>query len=250
MTDGSEATMTDRASRVLVVDDDPTNRLKMGMAVNRLGLAVTTADNGQQALAILGQTSHDLVLLDIMMPEMDGYELLSIMKSDSKLRDIPVLMISALDDLDAVVKAIKLGAEDHLPKSFDSVLLQARIGACLEKKRLRDQETEYLRQVEKLTSAAALIESDGFDPGSLSLDELALRQDALGQLARVFVGMAAEVYSREQQLKSRVQQLEIEIDRTRQERHVNSITGTDYFRELRERAGSLRGLLHDSPSES
>jgi DNA-binding response OmpR family regulator len=179
-----------------------------------------------------------------MMPEMDGYEVLAHMKADSRLRDIPVIVISALDEMDSIVKGIELGAEDYLPKTFDPVLLRARIGACLEKKRFRDQEIEYLRQVERLTEAAAAVEAERFDPDSLA--EVSARADALGQLARVFQGMAREVYAREQRLKQQVQKLRIEIDRARQARQVTEITGTDYFQDLRSRASNLRHMFEAS----
>jgi DNA-binding response OmpR family regulator len=103
--------------------------------------------------------NFDLLLLDIMMPELNGYEVLRHLKADSHLRDIPVIMISALDDMDSIVRCIKLGAEDHLPKPFDPVLLRARIGASLEKKRLRDQEIEYLHNVDHVIAAAAAVEA-------------------------------------------------------------------------------------------
>jgi class 3 adenylate cyclase len=103
------------------------------------------AASGRAALELVRQRPCDLVLLDVMMPEMDGYEMLRRLKADPELRHIPVLMISALDELDSVVRGIELGAEDYLPKPFDPVLLRARIGACLEKKRLRDREVEHVR---------------------------------------------------------------------------------------------------------
>src|SRR5439155_26919518 len=99
----------------------------------------------------------------------------------------------------SVVRCIEMGAEEYLPRPFNPVLLQARIGACLEKKRLRDQEVLYLQQVARVTAAAAAIEADTFDPDSLG--EIAGRPDALGQLARVFQRMAREVYARQQRLK-------------------------------------------------
>ena len=105
----------------------------------------------------------DLVLLDILMPEMDGYQVLKQMKEDKTLREVPVIVISAMDDMESVVKGIELGAEDYLPKTFDPVLLRARIGACLEKKRLRDQEVDYLHNVARVTDAAAAVEAEIFD---------------------------------------------------------------------------------------
>jgi class 3 adenylate cyclase/CheY-like chemotaxis protein len=108
---------------------------------------VPTAAGGRAALAALATTPVDLVLLDVMMPDLDGYGVLQQLKADPARRDIPVLMISALDDMDSVVRCIQLGADDYLGKPFDPVLLQARIGACLEKKRLHDQEARHRREL-------------------------------------------------------------------------------------------------------
>src|SRR5512138_3095844 len=119
---------------ILIVDDLRTNRLSLSFGLKQQGHTVAEAENGRQALEMLRAESFDLVLLDILMPEMDGYEVLEQMKKDSVLRDVPVIVISAQDELESVVRGIELGAEDYLPKSFDPVLLKARIGACLEKK--------------------------------------------------------------------------------------------------------------------
>jgi hypothetical protein len=110
-------------------------------------------------------------------------------------------------------------------------------------KMTRDQEIAYLRQVERLTEAAAVIEAETFDPDSLGLEGVTARPDALGQLARVFQRMAREVHAREQRLKQQVQELRIEVDKARQRQQVSKITGTDYFRELRGKASDLRNLL-------
>jgi len=96
----------------------------------------------------MSESPFDLVLLDIMMPVLNGYEVLEEMREDPRLRHIPVIVISAIDEIESTVKCIKLGAEDYLSKPFNPVLLRARVGACLEKKRLRDQEQEYLKQIE------------------------------------------------------------------------------------------------------
>lgn len=133
---------------ILVVDDLRTNRLKLSLGLKQQGHTVAEAENGRQALEMLRSQSFDLVLLDIIMPEMDGYEVLEHMKKDAALRDIPVIVISAQDELESVVRGIELGAEDYLPKSFDPVLLRARIEACLEKKRLRDKEQAYIREIQ------------------------------------------------------------------------------------------------------
>jgi DNA-binding response OmpR family regulator len=185
----------------------------------------------------------DLILLDIMMPEMSGYEMLGHLKADARLRDIPVIMISALDEVETVVRCIELGAEDYLPKPFDPVLLRARIGACLEKKRLRDQEIEYLRNVDRVTAAAAAVEAGKFDVATI--EGVAQRSDELGQLARVFGRMAREVHAREQRLKQEVRQLRIEIDETRTARQVAEITETDYFQDLQKQVDKLRFRADD-----
>ena len=132
---------------LLLVDDDASNRDLLARRLRRQGHTVTLAESGQQALALLCKHPFDLVLLDMLMPKMDGDVVLQQLKETPSLRDIPVIMISAMDDLDSVVKCILLGAEDYLSKPFNPVLLQARIGAALEKKRLRDQEQVYLEQI-------------------------------------------------------------------------------------------------------
>ena len=135
------------SSRLLVVDDNESNRDMLSRRLKQQGYDVSTAESGHQALEWVATQPVDLVLLDVMMPEMDGYEVLERLKADSTWRDIPVIMISALDEIASVVRCIERGAEDYLPKPFDPVLLRARIGACLEKKRLRDQEVRHLHEL-------------------------------------------------------------------------------------------------------
>jgi DNA-binding response OmpR family regulator len=226
---------------LLVVDDSEINRDILCRHLKRQGHAVVVAENGLQALELIETHRFDIVLLDVMMPEMDGYQVLQRLKSHAAWRDIPVIMISALDDIDSVVRCIEMGAEDYLPKPFDPVLLRARIGACLEKKRLRDQEVEYLRNVACVTAAAAAVEAGEFEPESLV--DVARRPDSLGQLARVFQRMAREVYAREQRLKQQLQELRIELSEARQARQVAEITETDYFRQLQAEAQNLRKIL-------
>lgn len=140
--------MTTNQGHLLVVDDSPINRKLLTRALEAQGHFVTTAEDGLQALERLQtDTSIDIVLLDIQMPELDGYQTLAQIKQTSTLRHLPVIMISAVDELDSVVRCIELGADDYLPKPFNPVLLRARIGACLEKKRLRDQEQAYLMRI-------------------------------------------------------------------------------------------------------
>ncbi|NER34822.1 MAG: response regulator [Oscillatoria sp. SIO1A7] len=141
--------MTFEGISVLVVDDAQTNRNLLGHRLKKQGYSVSLAGNGVEALESIRSQPFDLVLLDVMMPQMNGYEVLEILKADSALRHIPVIMISAVDQLDSVVKCIELGAEDYLPKPFNPVLLRARIGASLEKKRLRDRERAFLQQLQE-----------------------------------------------------------------------------------------------------
>ncbi len=212
--------------------------MQLKRSLEQQGHTVALAENGRQALEMLYAGRFDLVLLDILMPEMDGFEVLACLKADPARRDLPVIVISALDQMDGVIRCIGMGAEDFLPKPFDPLLLRARLGACLEKKQLRDQEVEYLQQVARVTAAAAAVETGQYAPSSL--DEVAARPDALGQLGRVFQRMAREVYAREQSLKQQVQELRIQIDEATKAREVAEITETEYFRDLVDKARRLR----------
>jgi adenylate cyclase len=135
------------AGVILVVDDNESNREILTRRLTREGHRVMAAAGGRAALDLLAAERVDVVLLDVMMPEMNGYEVLQQLKANPELRHLPVLMISSLDELDSVVRCIELGAEDYLPKPFNPVLLRARIGACLEKKRLREQEVRHLHEL-------------------------------------------------------------------------------------------------------
>ncbi len=135
------------APLILVVDDDPANRDVLSRRLARLGYETAEAADGVEALDRMAAGDIDLVLLDLMMPVMDGYGVLTRRRDDPALRDIPVLMISASDEPENVVRCIELGAEDYLPKPFDPTLLKARVGACIEKKRLHDQEKSLLETV-------------------------------------------------------------------------------------------------------
>jgi CheY-like chemotaxis protein len=242
---GSAAMPTppDGLDPVLIVDDKEVNRDVLTRQLRRQGLATAVAEDGEQALRMLQGADFDLVLLDLMMPGMTGDAVLRQIKADPRLRDIPVIMISALDEIDTVVACIELGAEDYLPKPFDPVLLRARVGACLEQKRLRDVELDYLHNVDRLTAAAAAVESGKFDPEALA--GVAERDDELGRLARVFAHMADEVRAREQRLRSQVRQLRIEINQSRTARQVAEITETDYFRDLLRKVDTLRVRADD-----
>jgi DNA-binding response OmpR family regulator len=206
--------------------------------LNKQGFATTEAANGRQALDRINDRRFDLVLLDIMMPEVDGYTVLRELKADPDLQALPVIMISAVDEMASVVRCIEMGAEDYLAKPYDPVLLQARINACLDKRRMRDQEMEYLRAVADLTAAAEAVEKGAFDPAVLA--RVAARPDTLGTLARVFEKMAAEVRAREQKLNREVARLQVEIDRAKMTDQVKGITGTAYFEQLEKKAAGLR----------
>ena len=145
----SQAPPGQLGSSILVVDDDEANRTMLARRLVRLGYKVTLAENGRRALEALQAEPFDLMLLDIQMPELNGYEVLERVKDTPFLRDIPVIVLSASDETARVARCIEMGAEDYLPKPFDPVLLQARIGVSLEKKRLRDREVSYLRQIEE-----------------------------------------------------------------------------------------------------
>jgi CheY-like chemotaxis protein len=230
--------MTERPGFVLVVDDDSVNRLILSRALEREGHHVRAVANGLEALEALHDGLFDCVLLDVLMPQMDGYQVLAHIRSDPKLRRTPVIMISALEDIQSIVRCIELGAEDYLPKPFDPVLLRARINAGLARKRLDDLEREYLEQVEHVVAAAAAVETGTFQ--SEQLDGVARRDDALGQLARVFQRMATEVRAREQRLKQEVRKLRIEIDEASAARQVAEITETAYFQDLQRKVSKLR----------
>jgi adenylate cyclase len=167
---------------ILVVDDNEGNREMLARRLARQGYDVRRAPGGREALESLRADLADLVLLDVLMPGMDGYETLSRLKADEALRDIPVLMISALDEMQSVVRCIELGAEDYLPKPFDPVLLQARIGACLEKKRLREQEVRHVRELAEWNRTL-----------EQRVQEQVAQVEQLGRLKRFFSPQLAEL---------------------------------------------------------
>jgi serine phosphatase RsbU (regulator of sigma subunit)/FixJ family two-component response regulator len=193
------AARTPGRGSVLVVDDSEANRDLLARYLRKQGHSAALAENGRQALEWVRREEFDLVLLDVMMPEVNGYEVLQRLKGDVASREIPVIMISALDEIEGVARCIEAGAEDYLPKPFNPILLRARINACLEKKRLRDLEVEYLRSVALVTDAATAVEAGTFDPNDLA--GVAGRADGLGHLARVFQRMVREMQAREQRAK-------------------------------------------------
>jgi CheY-like chemotaxis protein len=134
---------------LLVVDDNEANRDVLSRLLQRQGYHVANAENGRMALDMINQYEFDLILLDIMMPEMDGQEVLRRLKANETLHNIPVIVISAHSELDLVARCIEMGAEDYMPKPFNSTLLKARIGASLEKKRAHDREMKLFDQLQQ-----------------------------------------------------------------------------------------------------
>ena len=237
--------------RVLVVDDERLNRSILRAALGKEGHDVVEAADGREALDRLAEGGADVVLLDIVMPVMDGYETLAAIKADPDLAHVPVIIISGVDQVDSVVRCIEMGATDYLTKPFQPAILKARLDASLAAKRLRDLELEYLEQVSRVTGAAAALEAGDEDLEDLAA--VATRDDALGVLARRFESMAREVLAREARLREQVRELRIEIDQSRQARQVAEITDTDFFRDLRGRAADLRRTIRvdgtDGPGE-
>ncbi len=197
------------AARMLVVDDMEGPRKVLVRLLERLGYHVFAAEGGLQGLEIAGREQIDVIFSDIEMPECDGFAMLERLKANDATRDIPVIVVSGLDDTPNIVRCIELGAEDHLAKPFDSLLLQARVRATLERKRLRDHELSYLSRVAQLTVAAEEVESSTYTSGSLA--NLTNQNDELGRLARVFDRVVSGWQSREAGLRRRLQQFGDEI---------------------------------------
>jgi sigma-B regulation protein RsbU (phosphoserine phosphatase) len=153
-------------SRILVVDDVEMNRDVLTRRLKREGFEVVCAENGRAALEVLAASPFDLVLLDLMMPEMDGHETLTRMKADENLARIPVVMISANEEIDAIVRCIELGAEDYLGKPFNPAILRARVRSSLERKQLRDRERLYTESLAREMAIGRQIQA-GFLPETI-----------------------------------------------------------------------------------
>ena len=158
---------------ILIVDDNRVNRLMLARGLEQDGHTVAFAEHGGEALDLRRQQKFDLILLDVLMPELDGYEVLAKLKADPLLRDIPVIVTSALDELDGVVRCLEMGAEDYLTKPVNPVLLNARINASLEKKRLRDQQRELISKFATKEVADDLLTS-GFALGGQYVEASAM----------------------------------------------------------------------------
>ena len=169
---------------LLVVDDNRVNRLLVARTLEQFGHRIAFAENGRQALEVLRNRPADLVLLDIEMPEMNGYQTLEALRAEPKLRDIPVVMMSSVDEVDSVAQCIEMGAEDYLFKPVNAVLLRARVAASLEKKRLRDQQRELFRKFATAEVAEELL-ATGFALGGKHVDATVMFSDI-----RSFTGLA------------------------------------------------------------
>src|SRR6516225_5429862 len=176
--------MAEDSSRVLIADDNKVNRLLLSRSVELLGHRVMLAENGRIALEKLQSEPFDLLLLDIEMPEVDGFAVLEQLKADPQLREMPVIVTSSVEGLDNVVRCINLGAEDYLHKPVNQVLLKARIGASLEKKRLRDQQKAMVRRFVTSEVADDMLQS-GFALGGKRVHASVLFCDLRGFTALV-----------------------------------------------------------------
>ncbi|HEX8992877.1 MAG TPA: adenylate/guanylate cyclase domain-containing protein [Anaerolineales bacterium] len=183
--------MPTEPGNLLVVDDNKMNRLLIARHLEQQGHRVSHAENGKQAMTMLHAQQFDLVMLDLEMPEMDGMQVLEQLTSDAELSNIPVIIISNVEDLESVVKSIELGAEDYLHKPINPTLLRARIASSLEKKRLRDRQRELIRKFATDQVADELL-STGFSLGGKVVDATALFCDIRSFTSIAEVQTAAE----------------------------------------------------------
>jgi PleD family two-component response regulator len=194
----------DEPGRVLVVDDSGINRRLLATALTELGHQVRVAEHGRRALEMLRDDDYDVVLLDLLMPVLDGYSTLAAIKADHRLNHLPVIMVSAVHELESMVRCIDLGATDYLPKPFSAAVLRARLRSSLAAKRLRDVERDYLRRVDEVVAG-----------GPAGLVDEAGRDDVVGRLARRLRQMSREVTTREAALRAEIAALRAEVDQVR-----------------------------------
>ncbi|MBI2799856.1 MAG: response regulator [Gammaproteobacteria bacterium] len=176
--------MAERGARLLIADDNKVNRLLLARSVELQGHRVASAENGRIALDLLKREPFDLLLLDMEMPEMDGFQVMEQLAADPQLRDLPVIVTSSLEGLAHVVRCIELGADDYLHKPVNQVLLKARIDSSLEKKRLRDQQKEMVKRF-ATSEVAADLQQSGFALGGRRLHGTVMFCDIRGFTALV-----------------------------------------------------------------
>ena len=234
------APATDDAGLILVVDDNDLNRDLLSRRLLQLGHEVDQAGDGDTALRMLRRRPYDVVLLDIIMPGLDGYQVLERLQGDAELASVPVLVISALTEMDSVARCIKLGAVDFLPKNVDPVVLQARVSRSIQQKRARDREVRYLKDVTSLTVAAASVR-DGLPVDQAAIGLVAQRGDDLGELARAFGRMVDQINQREAALRMQLAEIQrLDVDAVSRSQAVAEITDSEYFQQLRAKALALR----------
>jgi len=225
---------------ILVVDDNDLNRDLLSRRLQQLGHQVDEVGDGDTALRMLRRRPYDLLLLDIIMPGLDGFQVLELLQADAELAALPVLVISALTEMDSVARCIELGAVDFLPKNVDPVVLRARVHRSLEQKRARDRETGYLKDVAQLTAAAASVR-DAQPVDAAAVDRVGERGDDLGELARAFGRMVQEINQREAALRAQLAEIHrLEVDAVSRSQAVAEITESEYFQDLRAKARALR----------
>ena len=225
--------------KILAADDDNYNLEILAKFLHKQGHVVTTVEDGVQALDALKNGSFDLVLLDIMMPNLDGFETLKRIKERDDLMSTPVIMISALDELSSVVRCIESGAEDYLPKPYNATLLRARIGSCLERKAWVDQN---LRLIEKLEASQAKIDVELKDAGK-QLDQLKEQfgdEVSIEPFVKAFERINQSLVGQKRQIAETLQDLQIEINRKVVSAQVKSIVSNPDFVSLSDRAKAMR----------
>ena len=226
-------------SKLLVVDDDRDMSQMIAQFLGNNGFIVYTAASAREIQKILDRGRIDLILLDVMMPRLDGYGTLRALKADEDLCFIPVIMISAIDELSSVARCITIGAHDYLPKPFNATLLRARVGACLREKARHDQELKLYQDL--LQSQQCLERELSRAQHSLGSIDPALRDDPrVAPLFEAFTSMAGAVQQRETDLRLTMQDLEIKINRTAVKAQVGSIVSDPSFSALSERARAMR----------
>ena len=231
---------TGGGAAILVVDDNDLNRDLLSRRLQQLGHQVDEVGDGDTALRMLRRRPYDLLLLDIIMPGLDGFQVLELLQADAELAALPVLVISALTEMDSVARCIELGAVDFLPKNVDPVVLRARVHRSLEQKRARDRETGYLKDVAQLTAAAASVR-DAQPVDTAAVDRVGERGDDLGELARAFGRMVQEINQREAALRAQLAEIHrLEVDAVSRSQAVAEITESEYFQDLRAKARALR----------
>lgn len=235
----ARTTIAPSSAKILAVDDDDINLEILAKFLHKQGYLVTTAEDGYQALAELKKASFDLILLDVMMPNLDGFETLKRIRQQEDLLATPVIMISALDELSSVVKCVEVGADDYLPKPYNATLLRARIGSCLQHKAWIDK---HLSLIERLKLSQSAIDS-GLKASNAQLDLLASHVDSsldLKPLRDAFSRMSHSLVGQQRQLAETIQDLQIEINRKQVSAQVKSIVSNPEFASLGERVQAMR----------